>query len=377
MRALCHMERLHRAPDAGPLLTRLRAVPNSRVGRILDFYDSLVVEEPTPPAHWPAPHCREPLRVSLELPGVRSKRNTPRCAIAQEAAARMHEDLAGRTHVFTDGSVLQDHSAAAACVAPELATDAQRRLSYCASSTTAELVGLQLAADLLRESPAVTGAAIFCDSRAALRQLAMEDRGPPLAQRVAQSLLALRQSGCDVVLQWLPSHVGIVGNEAADELAKRAHSSATPVTDYATSFDSARINFRRELMREHPDARIAAGHAPPLLPATGLSRRDRALLLTLRTGSAWPAERKHRLRGAAAPNCVDCGAVETVAHLLCECPALVDARKRLKTEYHRHGLPCVTLQDFLFPTGYEDRRRGALVALISFLQRAGLIERLF
>ncbi|XP_037514829.1 uncharacterized protein LOC119391227 [Rhipicephalus sanguineus] len=161
----------------------------------------------------------------------------------------MHEDLADRTHIFTDGSVLQDHSAAAACVAPELATDLQRRLSYCASSTTAELVGLQLAADLLRESPAVTSAAIFCHSRAALRQLAREDRGPPLAQRVAQSLLALRRSGCDVVLQWLPSHVGIAVNEAADELARRAHSSATPLTDYATSFDSARINFRRELKR--------------------------------------------------------------------------------------------------------------------------------
>ncbi|XP_037508695.1 uncharacterized protein LOC119385296 [Rhipicephalus sanguineus] len=344
---------------------------------MLDFYDSLVVEEPTPPAHWPAPHCREPLRVSLELHGGRSKRVTPRCAIAQEAATRMHEDLAGRTHVFTDGSVLQDHSAAAACVAPELATDVQRRLSYCASSTSAAMVGLQLAADLLRESPAVTSAAIFCDSRAALRQLAMEYCGPPLAQPVSQKLLAIRRSGCEVVLQWLPSHVGIAGNEAADELAKRAHSSATPLTDYATSFDSARINFRCELMREHPDARIAAGHAPPPLPATGISRRDRALLLTLRTGSAWPAERKHRLHGAAAPKCVDCGAVETVADLLCECPALVDVRKQLKTEYHRHGLPCVTLQDFLFPTGYEDRRLGALVALISFLERANLIERLF
>lgn len=238
-------------------------------------------------------------------------------------------------------------------------------------------MGLQLAADLLRESPAVTSAAIFCDSRAALRQLAREDRGPPLAQCVAQSLLVLRRSGCDVVLQWLPSHVGIAGNEAADELAKRAHSSATPLTDYATSFDSARINFRRELMREHPDARIAAGHAPPPLPATGFSRRDRALLLTLRTGSAWPAERKHRLRGAPAPNCVDCGAVETVAHLLCECPALVDARKQLKTEYRRHGLPCVSLQDFLFPTGCEDHLRGALAALISFLQHANLIKQLF
>ncbi|XP_037505499.1 uncharacterized protein LOC119381813 [Rhipicephalus sanguineus] len=161
----------------------------------------------------------------------------------------MSEDLAGRIHVFSDGSVLQDRSAAAACVAPELGSELQRRVSYCASSTTAELVGLQLAADLLRDSPAVTSAVIFSDSKPALRQLAREDSGAPLGQRVAQSLLALRESGCDVVLQWLPSHVGIAGNEAADELAKRAHSAAIPLTDYTTSFDSARFNFCRELVR--------------------------------------------------------------------------------------------------------------------------------
>ncbi|XP_037502333.1 uncharacterized protein LOC119376648 [Rhipicephalus sanguineus] len=228
MRALCHVERHNRARDAGPLLTRRRAVPNSCVGRILDIYHSVVVDEPTPPARWPAPHYREPLPVSLELPGVRCKRNTPRCAIAQEASARMHKDLAGRIHVFSDGSVLQDRSAAGACVAPELGTELQRRLSYCASSTTAELVDLQLAADLLRDSAAVTSAVIFCDSKPALRQLAREDSGAPLAQLVAQSLLALRESGCDVVLQWLPSHVGIAGNEAADELAKQC-----PALDYA------------------------------------------------------------------------------------------------------------------------------------------------
>ncbi|KAL3245815.1 hypothetical protein MRX96_058338 [Rhipicephalus microplus] len=55
----------------------------------------------------------------------------------------MQEDLTGKTHVFADVSVTLDRSAAAACVAPELRTELQRRLSYFASSTLAELVGLK------------------------------------------------------------------------------------------------------------------------------------------------------------------------------------------------------------------------------------------
>ncbi|KAH8023982.1 hypothetical protein HPB51_020655 [Rhipicephalus microplus] len=239
----------------------------------------------------------------------------------------------------------------------------------------AELLGLFLAADLLRESPATKTAAIFCDSKPALCQLVRGERGPLLAQRTARSLLALQERGCDIVLQWLPSHVGIVGNEAADKLAKQAHSAETPLTDSASSFDSTRNNHLRERTHEHPDVRVAAGRPPPSTPATGFSCRERGLLLAMRTHSMSPAERSHRLRGASSPNCADCGVVETLSHRLCECPALGEARKRLVKRYRLVALPCVTLQALLHPTGYEDHRRSALVVLQNFLEDTSLTER--
>ncbi|KAL3202684.1 hypothetical protein MRX96_053338 [Rhipicephalus microplus] len=82
-----------------------------------------------------------------------------------EAVARLYGDFAGRAQVFSDGYVLRDGSAAAACRAPQLGTEHPCRLRYCASSTTAELVELLLAVDILRESPAVKRADIFCDSK--------------------------------------------------------------------------------------------------------------------------------------------------------------------------------------------------------------------
>ncbi|KAL3217362.1 hypothetical protein MRX96_032481 [Rhipicephalus microplus] len=119
--------------------------------------------------------------------------------MTKEAAARPYGDLAGRTQVFTGGSVLRNGSAAAACIAPQLGMERQCCLRYCASSTEAELVRLLLAAELLRKSPAVKSAATFCDAKRALSQLTREERGPLLAQRAARSLLALQECLCSTL----------------------------------------------------------------------------------------------------------------------------------------------------------------------------------
>ncbi|XP_037558398.1 uncharacterized protein LOC119435745 [Dermacentor silvarum] len=223
LHALGHIERLSRAPGAGPMLSYLRGLPKSRVGKLFELYDSLVVDAPATPAagcHQTSV-CR--CACASTCRGVRSKHRTPHCAVVQDASARIQGDLVGRAHLYTDGSVRQDGSAAAACVVPHLDVARQCRLSYRASSTTAELVGLHLAADILEESPFLNRAAIRCDPRSALRHFLLDERAPPLAQRVPCRLHTLQQQGSDLRLQWIPSHVGISGNESADDLARRAH----------------------------------------------------------------------------------------------------------------------------------------------------------
>ncbi|XP_070395457.1 uncharacterized protein [Dermacentor albipictus] len=271
LRALGHLERFSSAPDAGPILSVIRCLPQSRVGTVCELFDSLVVDPPPVPPIWPPPHQRTPLHVCLDLPGVRSKHRTPLCAVQQEAAARIEDDLGGMTHLYADGSVLSDGSAAAACVAPALGITKQCRLYYRASSTTAELAGLHLAADILEESPHITSAAILCDSRSALQQLLLDERAPPLAQRVAVRLHAL-QGRCNLRLQWIPAHVGVAGNETADRLARRAHDSSTALTDRVSSLDTARLHFRRELALHHPDDRVAQGPFHGYQPSQQIQR---------------------------------------------------------------------------------------------------------
>ncbi|KAL3230305.1 hypothetical protein MRX96_023478 [Rhipicephalus microplus] len=124
--------------------------------------------------------------------------------MTQEVAVRIYRDLTGWTHVFFDGSMLQDGSASATCIASQLGTD----------------------------------------------RLVKEERGPLLAQRAARSLLVHQEQGCDFVVQWLPSYVGIAENEATDKLAKRTYFADTPLTDEMLSpgaYVRAQVAARRPL----------------------------------------------------------------------------------------------------------------------------------
>uniref|UniRef100_A0A224Z5T3 Tick transposon n=1 Tax=Rhipicephalus zambeziensis TaxID=60191 RepID=A0A224Z5T3_9ACAR len=267
--------------------------------------------------------------------------------------------------MFTDGSVRDSpRSAAAACVIPTTGTTIQCRLPFHASSTAAELAGLHLAADHLAATTPQQPVAILCDSRPALQALLQPVQAGLTVTLLHAKLTAIRASGVRLSLHWLPSHVGIAGNEEADAAAKAAHHGDTPVTKAVALSDYSRQRLRQLLPTAHPDRRVASGNPPPPLPETGLKRRERWLLLRLRTGSAWPAARMYAKGRSSSPACRRCGAEETLEHIICSCPALAGARCEMVRRYRLLGLPAATVEDFLFPA------RSRIAALRAFLKFA-------
>ncbi|XP_050037951.1 uncharacterized protein [Dermacentor andersoni] len=273
------------------------------------------------------------LDVNIAVPGVASKRQTAVCAMRQETASLLHERLAGRLLVYTDGSGTPDGSGAAAFTAQDISETRQCRPRFAASSAVAELAAIDLAADLLLQHPNIMSAAILTDSRAALCMLARDYARVYLVVRVGCKLRHIVNQGCDLALQWIPAHIGLPGNEEADSLAKAAHSERFPLTQLVTSFDAANTAVLRSLTAQHPDRHVAGGTPPRLLPRVGLSRADCTFLVRLRIGCYKTAACTHRLTESGSPVCGSCDGVETLEHVLRHCPAFGTEREALYASY--------------------------------------------
>ena len=148
----------------------------------------------------------------------------------------------------------------------------------------------------------------------------------PLIQDVLSRLTALDQGGKTVKFCWIPSHVGIAGNELADAAARRAASVPCtrrlplPARDFypaigsyvlpqwQQSWDTLAGNKLRELkptLRAWPSSLCRR-------------RRDEVTLCRLRIGHTY-ATHGYLLHGEERPICPLCQVPLTVAHILLAC----------------------------------------------------------
>ena len=128
---------------------------------------------------------------------------------------------------FTDGSVDPENGTMSAAAVTGGTQLSWRTSDHCSSLQT-ELVAILHALEHAQRRPEVM-VVVHIDSRAALQVL--QQPHPSDNVRLITSILGSLQSlvtqGRRAKLHWIPSHVGIRGNEAADETAKRAAAGPT------------------------------------------------------------------------------------------------------------------------------------------------------
>ena len=145
--------------------------------------------------------------------------------------------------IYTDGSKTENRVAAAAT---SDGLSAQVRLPGNASIFTAELQALKMAFNIVKNCDE-DRFIIFCDSLSSLQALDSNNCDHPFIQDILKLFNDCCSVNKKVVLAWVPSHVGIKGNEKADELAKQALN--FNVLDLKVPYTDLKVNVNSVLNR--------------------------------------------------------------------------------------------------------------------------------
>ena len=99
---------------------------------------------------------------------------------------------------------------------------------------SAEAIAIDLAMNIIANHKS-TKFILYSDSKSVLQALQSKDSSTPLITRLLDKMNALSKNN-SIILTWIPSHIGIQGNEKADKVEKKAfptHISNTkiPFTD--------------------------------------------------------------------------------------------------------------------------------------------------
>ena len=119
---------------------------------------------------------------------------------------------------------------------------------------------------------------ILTDSKAALQSLTSNTPDQPIHQLLKD--LQLLPHECTVILQWMPAHGGIPGNERADHLAKSGSKQLQPMS--TSTYQEAKILLRNRQKSQWK--RATADYNPSTDPVNRLVGHEQTAIFWLRTG---------------------------------------------------------------------------------------------
>ena len=181
-----------------------------------------------------------------------------------------------------------------------------------------------------------TNAVIFSDSMSALQAMENEEIGPEMQRVKMLADKLLTSFPVRLVLQWIPGHTNIHGNDKADTLAKKGSHSTQP--DKSASLKTAKNiikhNYKEEWMNRWAmgsTGRQVFKHMNSVKSKDclkQLERKDQTTIFRLRTQHVPLNSHLNRIIPEIPPNCLLCDhAYETVEHTLFHCPKLQDIRQ--------------------------------------------------
>ena len=252
-------------------------------------------------------------------------------SVSRSRAVELLSSYENRKRTYTDGSKTSGGVGCAFVTGRDT-----RSFSLPANSSvyTSELVAIQKALCFIEVSDEALHV-ILTDSLSSLLALRSFYPMHPLIQDILTRFTALNQTGKSVQFCWIPSHVGIAGNELADAAARRAASAPCtrrfplPARDFYPAAD-AYVRSQWQCMWDTQTRNKLRELKPTLKPWQSSSRKSRqeeVTLCRLRIGHTYTTH-GYLLRGEDRPECPRCNEPLTVAHALLACRRYAEKRSR-------------------------------------------------
>jgi ribonuclease HI len=222
--------------------------------------------------------------------------------------------------IFTDGSKKGSAVSAAAVTFGKVLV---KRLPDHSSIFSAESRAVLLALDIMKQS-CERRFLILSDSLSCLKSLENRNFQNPLILEILEVVDKLLRSGYSLTFVWVPSHIGIEGNGAADATAKAALSlrvslSPVPYCDFKPLIGT----YVNSLWQKSWDGETH-NKLHRLQPVIGqyrhgkLTRRDEVVIHRLRVGHSHLTH-SYLLKKEQAPVCESCLVPLTIEHVLISC----------------------------------------------------------
>ena len=225
--------------------------------------------------------------------------------------------------IYTDGSKMDD-AVAAAAVSKHYETS--RRLPDGSSIFTAEIRAILLAFFIIRHTPG-TNFMIFSDSKSSLQALEQMEPENPIVVHTLQILNLLKYKyKKQISFCWIPSHIGIQGNERVDLLAKDALSKPISIKEVVASDLKSKVfqlikKKHQRVFDQQTTNKLHAIYpkiADSIINHRKINRYPETKLTRLIIGHT-RITHSYILKGEPLPKCIGCDTAFTVKHFLIDC----------------------------------------------------------
>ena len=253
---------------------------------------------------------------------------------------------------YTDGSKTQHGvgSGVAIFIGTNLALQDKFKLDSNCSNNQAEQLAIIKALEAIGNIDTTTNSqrtvTIFTDSMITLESIRNTKNHNYLIEEIRKKMTTLEQAHWNIEISWVKAHIGIMGNELADRLAKTAANdndneiifSRLPIGTIINKIKEKTMQKWQKEWEECSKAEITKKFFPKIQDRQKLRIEIFPVFTAMVTGHGKTRAYLHRFKILENANC-PCGeGDQTVDHLLNRCPMLNTQRERFKHNVLKTGI---------------------------------------